>query len=115
MLHNREFGDDIRLEGYIARDLPSLLISQSDISGTPATAAEMTHQLRAMGYAPLDQVQLGRAGSLSFYQTERRIAFFDAHPGNFFTIGDVTLPVDGIILEIHHESEHLWLAERICY
>jgi hypothetical protein len=68
-----------------------------------------------MGYAPLDQVQLGRAGSLSFYQTERRIAFFDAHPGNFFTIGNVTLPVDGIILEVHHESEHLWLAERISY
>jgi hypothetical protein len=113
ILHNEEFGDDIRLEGFIDLDAPSLLISQPDISGTPATLEEMDNQMRIMGYLPLNEISLGKPNSVSFYQPVRRIAVFDAHPGNFFAVYAATIPVDGILTKIQHPSEHAWLMERI--
>lgn len=113
ILHNEEFGDDIRLEGYITGDLPSLLISQPDISGTPATRGQMEQQMRNFGYLILPEIYLGKPNSISFYQPIRRIAFFDAHPGNFFCFGDVTLPIDGIIMHVDRNPEHDWLMKQI--
>jgi hypothetical protein len=47
--------------------------------------------------------------SISFYDPDTRIALFDAHPGNFFHSGGITIPIDGIIAEIAADSEHEWL------
>lgn len=112
LLHNEEFGDDIRLEGYLDADPPSLVISQPDISGSPATKDEMECQMASLGYLPLHGIQLGKNGSISFYHPERRIALFDAHPGNFFNTGRLTLPVDGILLKVSSDAEHRWLGSR---
>lgn len=112
LLFNCEFGDDIRIEGFLEADLPSLVISQPDIVGLPATAEQMKDEMMVSGYKALADVQLGKAGSISFYNPETRIALFDAHPGNFFHAEGITLPIDGIILQISSDSEHQWLAER---
>ena len=112
ILHNDEFGDDIRLEGFIDGDQPSILISQPDISGSPATREEMEEQMFKFGYLPLIGTQLGKLGSISFYHPTRRIAMFDAHPGNFFRSRNITLPIDGIISRIDEPSEHAWLMDR---
>lgn len=109
ILHNREFGDDVRLEGYLDFDLPSLVVSQPDIDGTPATADQMVQQMRALGYRSLGNLQVGKKNSISFYDPERRIAMFDAHPGNFFHTNGLTIPIDGILAEIPTDAEHDWL------
>ena len=113
ILHNHEFGDDIRLEGYLDGPTPSLVISQPDIAGDPSTAAYMADQMLAMGYLSIPVLTVGKTGSISFYNPEKRIALFDAHPGNFFRTGFMTLPVDGIIVEIRDDAEHGWLLDRI--
>lgn len=66
ILHNDQFGDDIRLEGYLDLAKPSLLISQPDIVGAPATANEMITQMTALGFLRLPGVSIGRKGSISF-------------------------------------------------
>jgi hypothetical protein len=73
----------------------------------------MDNQMRIMGYLPLNEISLGKPNSVSFYQPVRRIAVFDAHPGNFFAVYAATIPVDGILTKIQHPSEHAWLMERI--
>lgn len=113
ILHNREFGDDVRLEGYLDAAEPSLIISQPDIAGTPATEEEMCHQMEAFGYHPLGRLQIGKAGSISFYHPNRRIALFDAHPGNFFRTGTLTIPIDGLMSEISNPAEHQWLMDQL--
>lgn len=113
ILHNREFGDDVRLEGYLAGDHPSLVISQSDVQGSPATLEQMTSQMLDFGFQPLGNLEVGRNNSVSFYHPGRRIVLFDAHPGNFFHASGLTLPIDGILAEIQHDPEHLWLMDRI--
>jgi hypothetical protein len=115
MVHNREFGDDIRLEGYLDGEQPSLVISQPDIAGSPATAAQMTLQMERLGYRPMPELHVGKSHSISFYHPEKRIALFDAHPGNFFHIDGLTLPVDGIVLQIREEAEHTWLLDHAVF
>ncbi len=112
LLHNAEFGDDIRLEGYVDGEHPSLLVSQPDIKGKPANAEEMEQQMKSLGFLPLPYIQLGKPNSISFYHPERRIVMFDAHPGNFFHTMEGTLPIDGILAKIHQPAEHAWLMER---
>ncbi len=112
ILHNREFGDDIRLEGYFDAPEPALVISQPDITGSPATASEMREQMYELGFIQLPGLNVGKAGSISFYHPGKRIALFDAHPGNFFNVGRMTLPVDGIILKVGEDAEHHWLLAR---
>jgi len=113
LLHNDEFGDDIRLEGYLDLESPSILISQPDIKGTPATKEEMEQQMYRFGFLPLPDINLGNPGSISFYHPERRIALFDAHPGNFFHTSEGTLPIDGILTRIQEPAEHTWLMDRV--
>jgi hypothetical protein len=112
LLHNQEFSDDIRLEGYLDLLEPSLVISQPHIKGTPATADQMSEQMLQMGYLSLGALEVGRKNSISFYQPERRLAMFDAHPGNFFHTDGLTLPIDGIIAEITADAEHEWLMRH---
>jgi hypothetical protein len=112
-LHNREFGDDIRVEGYVHGPLPSLVISQPGVEGKPATADEMEQTMRNLGYLPIPSLHVGRSASISFYHPSKRIALFDAHPANFFCWKGIALPVDGIILHIRNDSEHQWLSDRI--
>lgn len=112
ILHNKEFGDDIRIEGFIDGSQPSILISQPDIGGTPATREEMEYQMLKHGYLPLIGTQLEKSGSISFYHPYHRIAMFDAHPGNFFQSGDITLPVDGVVMKVTEPGEHAWLMDR---
>lgn len=114
-IHNREFGDDIRLEGYLEGEHPSLVISQPDIAGSPATAAQMTWQMERLGYRPMPTLHVGKSRSISFYHPEKRIALFDAHPGNFFHVDGLTLPVDGILMGIQHDAEHAWLLDRTVF
>lgn len=113
ILHNSEFGDDIRLEGYVDREQPSLVISQPDVVGSPANQEQMEQQMQVLGYLPLADVRLGKPCSISFYQPERGIALFDAHPGNFFQTGDSVFPIDGIISRIQQPAEHSWLMTRV--
>lgn len=113
LLHNIEFGDDIRLEAYVDGPAPSLVISQPDVIGAPASAQQMTDQMQALGYKPLHKLHVGKPESISFYHPESRIAMFDAHPGNFFQSHSMTLPIDGILLKIEAEAEHLWLMSHI--
>jgi hypothetical protein len=115
LLHNREFGDDIRLEGYLDGEHPSLVISQPDIAGSPATAAQMIRQMERLGYRPLPTLHVGKNHSISFYQPEKRIALFDAHPGNFFHVDGLTLPVDGILMQVERDAEHAWLLDRTVF
>ena len=115
ILHNREFGDDIRFEGYLDLSEPSLVISQPDIDGSPATADQMSAQMRKLDYLPLGALQIGKKSSISFYQPDRRIAMFDAHPGNFFHANGLTIPVDGIVAEITADAEHDWLLQRAAF
>lgn len=112
LLHNREFGDDIRFEGYLDGTSPSLVISQPDIAGIPATSSDMETQMRDFGYLPLGNLQIGKSNSISFYSPENRIALFDAHPGNFFRTKTMTIPIDGILAEISSDAEHQWLLAR---
>jgi len=113
LVTNREFADDIRLEGFVEGSLPSLVISQPDITGDPATADQMRVEMLSLGYRPLPGLNVGKPASISFYHPLKRLALFDAHPGNFFHADGITLPIDGIILEVGNESEHLWLLDRI--
>lgn len=113
ILQNLEFGDDIRLEGYLARDEPSIVVSQPHIRGAPATADQMASQMKLLGYRSMGSLEVGRKNSISFYHPERRIALFDAHPGNFFHVGQVTLPIDGIVTRIVADAEHEWLLRFI--
>ncbi|RYD38199.1 MAG: hypothetical protein EOP87_02015 [Verrucomicrobiaceae bacterium] len=115
ILHNQEFGDDVRFEGFLDQPEPSLIISQPDIEGTPATKEDMSHQMEAFGYQPLGILPIGKAGSLSFYHPGRRIALFDAHPGNFFRTTKLTIPIDGLISEITHQAEHEWLVKHLLF
>ena len=112
IVHNREFGDDIRIEGYVEGVLPSLVISQPGLEGEPATADQMEESLRDLGYLPIPGLHVGRPESISFYNAGKRIALFDAHPANFFYWEGVAIPVDGIILQIRNDSEHHWLSSR---
>jgi hypothetical protein len=112
ILHNHEFGDDIRVEGYIDGPSPSLVISRPGIEGEPATADQMEQAMRSLGYLPVPGIHVGRSESISFYYVRKRIALFDAHPANFFYSDGMTLPVDGIILQINNDSEHQWLSDR---
>lgn len=115
ILHNQEFGDDVRLEGFLDLPEPSLIVSQPNIKGTPATREDMCHQLEALGYQFLGIDPIGKAGSLSFYHPERRIALFDAHPGNFFRTSGLTIPIDGLISEITRQEEHEWLVRHLIF
>ena len=115
ILHNREFGDDVRLEGFLDLPEPSLIISQPHIRGAPATKTEMCRQMEAFGYQLLAILPIGKAGSLSFYHPERRIALFDAHPGNFFRTATLTIPIDGLMAEISNPAEHQWLMEQLLF
>ncbi len=72
----------------------------------------MEDTLRGLGYLVIPGLHVGRSESISFYHPGKRIALFDAHPANFFHWEGVTIPVDGIILQITSESEHDWLAAR---
>lgn len=113
LLQNRIFGDDVRFEGFITGAEPSLLISQPDIEGAPATESEMISSMDAMGFQRLDDIHIGRENSISFYDQLRKIAVFDAHPGNFFVSGGFALPIDGIVVEISSAIEHQWLLDRL--
>ena len=113
ILHNAEFGDDIRLEGYVDQPEPSIVISQPDIAGAPAEQEQMEEQMRNLGFYRLAEVRLGKPCSISFYHPARRIAMFDAHPGNFFQTSEGTLPIDGIITRIDQPAEHAWLMDRV--
>lgn len=113
ILHNLEFGDDIRLEGYVDQSLPSLVISQPDIAGAPASQEQMEKQMLLLGFRPLSGVRLGKPCSISFYHPDRRIALFDAHPGNFFHTPGGTLPIDCILSKIQQPTEHAWLMDRV--
>lgn len=115
ILHNREFGDDVRLEGFLDEDQPSLIVSQPHIKGTPATAEQMAQQMKALGYLSLGNLQVGKKNSISFYDPERRIAMFDAHPGNFFHTNGLTIPIDGILAEIGADAEHEWLLQHALF
>jgi len=110
---NREFADDIRLEGFVDTPNPSLVISQPDIAGTPATADQMETEMLLLGYETLPGLNVGKAGSISFYHRHKRIAVFDAHPGNFFNHGGMTIPIDGIIMQVGSDLEHQWLVDRL--
>lgn len=112
ILQNREFSDDVRLEGYLDATEPSIIISQPNFKGQPATALQMAVQMIDFGYLPLGNLQIGKKNSISFYHPERRIAMFDAHPGNFFHAGGMTVPIDGIIAAITADAEHHWLLQQ---
>lgn len=109
LLHNQEFSDNVRFEGYLDAVELSLIISQPDIEGTPATSDQMASQMEVLGYRSMGSLEVGRKNSISFYHPERRIALFDAHPGNFFHAGGITLPIDGIVIRIVADAEHEWL------
>ncbi|MEO5713299.1 MAG: hypothetical protein ABIT37_07405 [Luteolibacter sp.] len=113
ILQNREFSDDVRLEGYLDATEPSIIVSQPNFKGQPATADQMSDQICDLGYHPLGNLQIGKKNSISFYQPHRRIAMFDAHPGNFFHANEMTIPIDGIIAEITVDAEHEWLLEQV--
>lgn len=113
ILQNREFSDDVRLDGYLDAAEPSIIISQPNFKGQPATADQMSAQMRDFGYHSLGNLQIGKKNSISFYQPDRRIALFDAHPGNFFHANGMTIPIDGILAEITAEAEHHWLLQHI--
>ncbi len=113
LIHNAEFGDDIRLEEFVNQHQPSIVVSQPDIVGTPANQEQMENQMILLGFLPLSQVRLGKPRSISFYHPSRRIALFDAHPGIFFHTADATLPIDCILSKIHDPAEHAWLMDRI--
>lgn len=112
ILQNREFSDDVRLEGYLDVTEPSIIVTQPNLKGQPATADQMSAQMRDFGYLPLGNLQIGKKNSISFYQPDRRIALFDAHPGNFFHANGMTIPIDGIITEITADAEHDWLLNH---
>lgn len=112
ILHNREFKDDVRFEGYLDHEEPSLVVSQPDIGGTPATEEQVSGQMTELGYLPLGLLQIGKPNAFSFYHPRKRIAVFDAHPGNFFHSDGTTIPIDGIMAEIQADAEHQWLMER---
>jgi hypothetical protein len=73
----------------------------------------MSAQMLKLGYFPLGNLQIGKENSISFYHPERRIAMFDAHPGNFFHASGMTIPIDGVIAEITADAEHHWLLQHI--
>lgn len=112
ILHNQEFSDEVRLEGYLDVSAPSIIVSQPHFKGTPATAEQMSSQMKDLGYVPLRNLKIGRKNSVSFYQPVRRLAMFDAHPGNFFHANGMTVPIDGILANISEEAEHEWLLEH---
>ncbi len=114
ILHNREFQDNNRFEEYLNVENPSMVISQPDIKGSPATADQMARQMESLGYLSLGNLEVGRKNSISFYHADRRIALFDAHPGNFSHADGLTIPIDGILAEIPAEAEHEWLPRHVC-
>ena len=113
ILQNREFSDDVRVEGYLDASEPSLVISQPNLKGQPATADQMSAQMLHFGYLPLGNLEVGKKNSIFFYQPACRIAVFDAHPGNFFHENGMTIPIDGILAEITADAEHHWLLQHI--
>ena len=60
LLHNREFGDDVRFEGYLDGEQPSLIVSQPHIKGAPATDEDMIGQMLQLDYLSLGMLEIGK-------------------------------------------------------
>jgi hypothetical protein len=67
LLQNEIFGDAVEFVGIIdKRQALQVVTSQPAIRGEPATPSEIAALMEALSFSPLPQVNLGRAGALSF-------------------------------------------------
>lgn len=98
-LHNDVFGDSIELEGAIISPdgKLSLVSSQPDISGTPASLEEIKSTMKGLGFEVIDGLHLGYTVSLSFFRRADRVVVFDAHPANAITSDGIAVPIDFIV------------------
>lgn len=100
VLFNRTFGDDIQIEGVICDPgRVAIVTSQPVIRGRAATPAEVEAQMNEWGFMVSDCPPLGRknVASLSFYNSEERIAVFDTHAANFLVGEGLVAPIDALI------------------
>jgi hypothetical protein len=109
LLHNRVFEDAISLEGILVGESEiSLVVSQPDISGMPASLDEISTAMAGLGFEKIPGLHLGYPQSLSFFRDSDKLLIVDAHPANAFTSQGVVFPIDFII---QHASN--WMVKEI--
>jgi hypothetical protein len=104
LLHNAVFGDSIELLGIIdKRQALHVITAQPEIRGTAASTAGIVAFMRALGFALLPELAIGRLGAVSFFRESDGIAAFDCHPANFLCGGDDIFPIDTLLVRAGDE------------
>ena len=98
VLFNEVFGDDIRLVGVIAEPEPAIVTTQPVIRGRDASPAEIVTFMADLGFAPLDDVVVGRRDSASFFRAADGVAVFDAHGENIIAAETGIAPIDLFVI-----------------
>ena len=98
VLFNEVFGDDIRLVGVIAEPEPAIVTTQPVIRGRDASPAEIVSCMATLGFAPLEDVIVGRHDSASFFRTADGVATFDAHGENVLAAETGIAPIDLFVI-----------------
>ena len=98
VLFNEVFGDDIHVAGVIAEPEPAIVTTQPVIRGRDASPAEIVSCMAALGFAPLDDVVVGRRDSASFFRAADSVAVFDAHGENVIAAKTGIAPIDLFVI-----------------
>ena len=98
VLFNEVFGDDIRFAGVIAGPEPAIVTTQPVIRGRDAFPAEIVSFMAELGFAPLEDVVVGRRDSASFFRAADGVAAFDAHGENVLAGETGIAPIDLFVI-----------------
>lgn len=98
VLFNELFGDDIRVAGVIGGSEPAIVTTQPVIRGRDASSAEIVSFMAGLGFAPLDNVVVGRRDSASFFRAADGVAVFDAHGENVLAGETGIAPIDLFVI-----------------
>lgn len=116
VLFNELFGDDIRVVGFIAEPEPAIVTTQPVIRGRDASPMEITAFMATLGFAPLEEVIVGRGDSASYFRAADGVAAFDAHGENVIAGQDGVAPIDLFVIRANddlHAFLSLSTAERL--
>lgn len=99
LLQNEIFGDRIELLGIIdKRKAMHVVTAQPVVVGESTPLDEIVRFMVSLGFLPLWDVSVGRAGAMSFLQPDEGIAAFDCHPANFLSNGAHIFPIDALLV-----------------
>ena len=104
-LHNRIFGDDIKVERVVPLGAGkfSIVTSQSALQGEPATPRQIQQSMRSKGFEPIaDGV---------FYNRDEGLLIHDMHPRNAVFSGGRAVPIDTSVQRVTPEFAD-WISKN---